>query len=128
MKLLLAIGLLVLTAISPASALTLSLPKNQLREQILKITPLGMSKAEAERLIKAKIKPVTFYPGIFSPGNMPEGEAWPLGGKNLAETFGCNLGKTNNWLVTYTQVDAAWGFDAKGKLVDVWVFKHATGL
>lgn len=113
------------------SSLRLSESNASIREQIIKITPLGTEISAAGKLIKSKIRPQTFYsyypvpnlpakgvigkPGVFIQ------DQWPLGIVPQGKAICCQIGQNGFW----ENVCADWGFDRNGLLIDVFVYKHA---
>lgn len=113
------------------SSLRLSESNASIREQIIKITPLGTEINEAEKLIKLKIRPQTFYIDFPAP-NLPAmgvigkpgvfiQDQWPLGIVPQGKSIGCQIGQNGIW----KNVCAYWGFDSNERLMDVFVYKNS---
>jgi hypothetical protein len=133
-------AILALPFSAHALDLTKSLP--EIRMAILKIAPLGSSVDEAHRLVSEKIRPLTLYVNDCVP-NLPrervngtltkKNVTWPLGGKNLKSTMGGRLGIREAWPcrllpIMSNGVEAWWGFDANGRLIDVVVFIYINAM
>jgi len=103
--------------------------ENQIRASILIMTPLGTSIEKVKTSIQTRMHPDTFYyyehaphlPGKgIAPGKI-NWSRWPLGGEHHGKAILCQLGQSG----FFEDVCADWAFDDEGRLVDVFVFKHA---
>ena len=97
-------------------------PKEQIRESILEITPIGMSMDEVIRVIESnkkwKIIRANYEQGYRKPGTVDA----IVGEKSIR----ANIGKYINFYETYVSV--YWGFDEGSTLIDILVHKTIVGL
>jgi hypothetical protein len=133
--------LLIGIATLAQAALPLQKSPSELRDAILKVTPLGVSFSEAGSLIRG-LKPKTFYTfdscpdlpkiGVVGKAGVFVSKKWPLGLQPKGKAIISLLGEIDKFPpfigVTYTSVGAWWGFDQDDRLIDVFIDKHAAGL
>jgi hypothetical protein len=104
---------LSLFLLSACSSLPLQKDASDIKASILQITPLGISKSEANNLIIKEIHPkrIRFYDSRI--------------GAAIAEI---NRFPLPFLYVTWTQIDAQWYFDTGERLIDVQVTKSPHGM
>ena len=106
----------------------LSGSEEQIRAEILKITPLGTPIEKAKASIQTRIHPETLYyyehggnlPNIIKDGRAVRGQ-WPLGGEHHRKEIACEIGQGG--LYDEDDVGAVWAFDDNDRLIDVFVYK-----
>jgi len=135
--------IVILIAIEVTNAVALPLHKqpSELREAILKVTPLGISYSNACSKIKG-LSPKTFYTfdtcpelpknGLVGKAGVFVSNTWPRGTHPDGKAIICLLGEIDKFPpfigLTYTSVVAWWGFNDNGQLIDVFVDRHSAGL
>ncbi|HVU18571.1 MAG TPA: hypothetical protein VHD32_16835 [Candidatus Didemnitutus sp.] len=122
MKRLLALVLALLVGVHILSASeSLRRPAAAIEESLLRLAPRGSSVEEVLRAIEAKGWKHDF---IHETGFLKQEGSKPMevvGKKSIH----AHLGEYG--LILKTSVDAFWGFDGEGKLLEVWVWKTTDG-
>lgn len=97
-------------------------PVPMIQASLIRATPLGTPKEEVMRVIDGR---EWRHSGIRDVGFLKQepGRATEVVGKHSIEA---HLGEYR-WIFV-TSVDAFWGFDERGRLTDVWVWKTTDGL
>jgi hypothetical protein len=94
-----------------------------IRQDLLKLTPLGSSLEEVESNLRTK---------HFSPRkSLNAGFIRRLDGKQEvvgAQSVWVDIGSYRTGILETTSVCAYWGFNESGKLVEIWVQKYRDGL
>jgi hypothetical protein len=103
----------------------------QIRASILKMSPLGTPIEKVKTSILTRMHPNTFYyfehagiaqlPGVLREGKVIQGQ-WPLGGEHHGKEVWCQIGQSG----LFEDASAAWVFDDKDRLADVFVYKVAS--
>ena len=126
------ITVIALTAVWATPHAYLSKPEEEIREDILKLTPIGMSMYDVIKVIEHEWQiddwgfghgmgnSIDFENGIVRPH--VQGPVLPsIGVKSINILLGSYRG--NHMVLSDTFVYASWGFDENSELIDVFVSK-----
>ena len=134
------IALLVIIVVAVLVSLSNPLRKSQeeIRGNMLKLTPVGMSMEDVLKVIESNKKWETMY--VSHEHGIPQGElgkaGTPIGEKSIRAHIGEYTGKwyfDGNILHTIyiaslkEYVDVFWAFDEDSKLIEIYVVKSAAG-
>lgn len=103
--------------------------EEQIRESIIKLTPIGTSMDAVLKIVENhegwQTLGVNYERGFTR--QSPEDSGNGLGYSIIGEkAIGVNIGKYLDGIF-YTQVSIHWGFDENSNLIDIWVHKTTAG-
>lgn len=119
--------LLAAVSITGCQSVFLRRDEDGIRQSLLKEKPLGTPMKEVEEWVKTrgwKDVKVSYTRGFFRSARFTKDYA-TIGVKGITVTLGEYVSPPVGFATT---VEASWGFNEKGELIDVWVHKSTDGL